>query len=179
MPPDPTDCKGYNREEFKALWRELEKEVDRGRLRSIGVSNMSIRKLTNLLEDCRMKPANNQIELHPYLQQKGLVQFCQERGISVTAFSPLGSPDRPNAGEDISGTQPLLENEVIKNVARKHACSPAQALLKWSISRGIAVVPKSVTDSRILENIEALQVQLSEDDLGEIDSLDAHVRTIM
>eukprot|EP01138_Halocafeteria_seosinensis_P014243 gb/GECG01014542.1/.p1 GENE.gb/GECG01014542.1/~~gb/GECG01014542.1/.p1 ORF type:complete len:233 (+),score=27.40 gb/GECG01014542.1/:1-699(+) len=176
MPPDPSDCKGYDRRAFKALWHKLEEEVDKGRLRSIGVSNMSIRKLHNLLEDCRIKPANNQIEMHPYLQQKKLVEFCQERGITVTAFSPLGSPDRPNAGNDSSGMPPVLENDVIRNIATKHNCSSAQVLLQWAISRGIAVVPKSVTSSRIQENIKAFRLELDSHDMEDINSLDVHIR---
>lgn len=176
MPPSTSDCLGYSRESFKAIWQKLEGEVDKGRIINLGVSNMSIPKLKNLLEDCRIKPVNNQVELHPYLQQEELVKFCQDQGITVTAFSPLGSPDRPSKNASDENIPSLLENEVIRNIATKHKVSAAQVLISWALHRQTAVIPKSATPSRIEENIASLKISLNDDDMSKINSLDKHVR---
>eukprot|EP01138_Halocafeteria_seosinensis_P008089 gb/GECG01008265.1/.p1 GENE.gb/GECG01008265.1/~~gb/GECG01008265.1/.p1 ORF type:complete len:336 (+),score=54.97 gb/GECG01008265.1/:1-1008(+) len=177
MPPETSDCMGYTRENYGALWKKLEEEVDQGRLQHIGTSNMSIPKMKNLLSDCRIKPANNQVELHPYLQQKELVKFCQDNGIAVTAYSPLGSPDRPDfcIKED---HKPLMENEVVGEVAKKHNCSNAQALIRWAIARKTCVIPKSVTPSRIQQNIESLHVKLDDEDMKKLGEIDEHIRYV-
>lgn len=174
FPPEPHQRKGYSREAYKALWHKLEEEVKNGRVKHIGTSNMSVPKMKNLLEDCNIKPANNQIELHPYLQQNDVVKFCQDNGITVTAYSPLGSPDRPDfcVKED---HKPLMENKVVEEVAKKHGCSNAQVLIRWAIHRKTAVIPKSVTPSRIQQNIEALNVKLDDDDLKKLAGINEHV----
>eukprot|EP01138_Halocafeteria_seosinensis_P002027 gb/GECG01002076.1/.p1 GENE.gb/GECG01002076.1/~~gb/GECG01002076.1/.p1 ORF type:complete len:335 (+),score=55.45 gb/GECG01002076.1/:1-1005(+) len=177
MPPSSSDCMGYSRENYAAIWKMLEEEVDKGRVRHIGTSNMSVPKLKNLLEDCRIKPANNQVELHPYLQQKELVKFCQDNGIAVTAYSPLGSPDRPDfcVKED---HKPLMENKVVSEVAQKHNCSNAQVLIRWGIERKTCVIPKSVTPARIQQNIESLNIKLDNEDLKKIGDIDEHIRYV-
>ena len=109
------------------------------------------------------KPEMNQVELHPFLPQEELVKFCRENDILLTAFSPLGSPDsRADRHRD---DPKLLDNPTVSDVAKKHGATVAQVLIAWSLSRGIAVVPKSVNRSRIIENFRAVDVALDGEDL--------------
>jgi alcohol dehydrogenase (NADP+) len=141
------------------------------------VSNFSVRKLTALLETARHRPAMNQVELHPYLQQAPLVRFCHDNGIQVTAYSPLGSSDRPDNFK--AKDEPvLLEDPVIKTIAERHQATPAQVLISWALHRDTAVIPKSVNPERLGQNLAAADLRLSDDDLNEIADLDRHRRYV-
>ncbi|MEM9213663.1 MAG: aldo/keto reductase [Cyanobacteria bacterium P01_F01_bin.150] len=158
-------------------WAAMEKLVDAGPCRHIGVSNFSLTKIKDLMGVARIKPEMNQIELHPYLQQTELVQFCQANGIHVTAYSPLGSPDRPDSLK--TADEPvLLENETIATIAQEHGVTPAQTLIAWAIHRGTAVIPKSVTPSRIQKNLAAADVSLTEANLKTVEGCDRHRRYV-
>ncbi|MDB9314160.1 aldo/keto reductase [Spirulina sp. CS-785/01] len=152
-------------------WEGMEALVDKGLCRHIGVSNFSQTKLDSLLKSARLKPEMNQIELHPYLQQSDLVQFCQQNGVHVTGYSPLGSPDRP-AGIKAADEPILLEEPVIHAIAQQHNITPAQVLISWGIHRNTAVIPKSVTPSRIEQNLASAEVSLTEENMQEIAKLD-------
>ncbi|PSR13918.1 MAG: aldehyde oxidoreductase [Bacteroidetes bacterium] len=154
-----------------ATWQGMEAAQAAGLVRHIGVSNFNARHLTQLLEGGQVKPAMNQIELHPYLQQPALVAFCQEHGIHLTAYSPLGSADRP-AGLKAADEPILLEDPIIVQLARQHQATPAQVLISWSIHRGIAVIPKSVNPGRLRENFAAAELHLSAEDLRQLATLD-------
>ncbi|NEO26687.1 MAG: aldo/keto reductase [Kamptonema sp. SIO4C4] len=158
-------------------WAGMETLVDKGLCRHIGVSNFSQTKLQPLLKSARLKPEMNQIELHPYLQQSDLVQFCQQNGVHVTAYSPLGSPDRP-AGIKAEDEPILLEEPAIHAIAARHNATPAQVLISWAIHRNTAVIPKSVTPSRIEQNLASAEVSLTEEDMQEIAQLDRQRRYV-
>ena len=134
-------------------------------------------KLEELMEEASESPEMNQVELHPYLQQNELLEFCSKNKIHVTAFSPLGSGDRPD-GMKAKDEPSLLENPVIKKIAKKHGASAGQVLIKWSETRGTAVIPKSTNESRIRENLQSTGVNLDETDLKEIAELDEHFRYV-
>ncbi|MEB3172694.1 MAG: aldo/keto reductase [Cyanobacteriota bacterium] len=146
-------------------WAAMEALVDAGLVRQIGVSNCSTAKLAALLPHCRIQPAMNQVERHPWLQQPALLAFCQQQGIAVTAYSPLGSPA---AG----GPAPLLDEPVINTIAAAHKASPAQVLLAWGLASGTAVIPKSVNTARLADNLAAAELQLSAAELQQIALLD-------
>ncbi|MGK7907994.1 MAG: aldo/keto reductase [Synechococcus sp.] len=152
-------------------WQAMESLVDRGLCRHIGVSNFSIAKLNSLLETARLQPEMNQIELHPYLQQSPMLDFCRQNAILLTAYSPLGSMDRPASLK--SDNEPvLLEDSAIASIAERRGATPAQVLISWAIHRGTAVIPKSVNAGRIQQNFAAAELELTQEDMGAIAALD-------
>ncbi len=158
-------------------WNSMLEAKKLGLTRHVGVSNFSIPKLKNLIQETEVIPELNQVELHPYLQQNELLEFCKKTGINLTAYSPLGSGDRIDAMK--APDEPsLLENKVIKEIAKKHAATPGQVLIKWNVMRGTAVIPKSVNEGRIIENLKSLSVNLDEEDLKKIANLDKHFRYV-
>ncbi|XP_053873577.1 aldo-keto reductase family 1 member B7-like [Malaclemys terrapin pileata] len=141
-------------------WRAMEKVVDKGLVKSVGVSNFNVSQLERLLSVCRIKPAANQVELHPYLTQPELVEYCKSKGIVLIAYSPFGCPALPcPLGEN--SPVPLLENPTMKEIAQKHGKTSAQVLIRFHIQRGIATIPKSITLARIMEKAEVYDFHLT------------------
>jgi len=158
-------------------WAGMEAVLELGLTRHIGVSNISIRKLHDLLTSARHRPEVNQVERHPLLQQRELLAACAAAGVHITAYSPLGSGDRPAALK--AADEPvLLDNPVIGSIAREHGCSPAQVLIAWQLQGGLSTLPKSVRPARLRENLEAADLQLSPADLERIAGLDQHCRLV-
>lgn len=158
-------------------WNAMLEAKKLGLTKHVGVSNFSIPKLKELIAQTDDIPEMNQVELHPYLQQDELLEFCKEHGIHLTAYSPLGSSDRIDAMK-AQDEPSLLENKVIEEIAKKHGASPAQVLIKWNVLRGTAVIPKSVHEGRILENLQSLRVNLDQEDLEKIAQLNKPFRYV-
>lgn len=158
-------------------WNMMVEAKNRGLVKHIGVSNFSIPNLKDLLEETNEPPEMNQVELHPYLQQDELLEFCSKNNIHLTAYSPLGSGDRASSMK-AKDEPSLLENKVINEIAEKHGATPAQVLIKWHLIRGTAVIPKSTNPERISENIKSVGVNLNEQDLSAIARLDRHFRYV-
>ncbi|WP_289024595.1 aldo/keto reductase [uncultured Salegentibacter sp.] len=158
-------------------WNMMLEAKKQGLVKHVGVSNFSSMKLEELLEETSENPEMNQVELHPYLQQNDLLEFCSRHNIHLTAYSPLGSGDRPD-GMKAKDEPSLLENPVINRIAKKHGASAGQILIKWSEMRGTAVIPKSTNENRIKENLESTGVNLDESDFKEIAKLDSHFRYV-
>ena len=158
-------------------WQGMEQAVNQGLVKNIGVSNFSIKKIDNILSSCNIKPAMNQVECHPYLQQDELLASCQQNDIVLTAYSPLGSKDRPDSLKQ-KNEPTLLENEVIKNIAEKYQVTTAQILIKWAIERGTVVIPKSVSPERIKQNFEAQNINLATEDMEQIKTLNRNYRYV-
>lgn len=158
-------------------WEAMLEAKKQGLVKHVGVSNFSAKKLDDLRKETSEIPELNQVELHPYLQQNDLLEYCTQHRINVTAYSPLGSGDRT---EDMKADDEpiLLENEVIQKIAKKHNASPAQILIKWAELRGTAVIPKSTNEGRIKQNLQSLGYKLDENDMKEIAQLDKHYRYI-
>jgi alcohol dehydrogenase (NADP+) len=161
----------------ETTWAAMEALVDNNLTRQIGVSNFSVKKLQDLIGKARYKPAMNQIELHPYLQQKEMLAFCQQQGIHLTAYSPLGSFDRP-AGLKAEDEPVLLEEPVIREIADHHGASPAQVLISWALHRNTVVIPKSVNPERLKQNLAAAELSLNDADMDAISALDKHRRYV-
>ncbi len=158
-------------------WKGMEEAVDAGLVRHIGVSNFGINNLTKILNAARIKPEVNQVECHPYLQQEKLFDFCKTNSVFLTAYSPLGSPDRPD-GIKAQNEPLLLEDKIINEIANARKASAAQILIGWALQRGTSVIPKSIHDGRIAENLRADKICLSESEMQQISKLDKAYRYV-
>ena len=162
---------------LSATWAAMETCVDAGLAKHIGVSNFSVKKIDDLLQTARVKPAMNQVEMHPFLQQGTLVEHCHKHGIQLTAYSPLGSNDRPDRLKKDDDPN-LRDNPTIKILEEKHDYTWAQIALAWAIQRDTAVIPKSVNKDRLQQNFDAADIDLDDDDMTKISMLDRHFRYI-
>ncbi|MEF3303907.1 aldo/keto reductase [Paenibacillus sp. GYB003] len=149
---------------YKETWKALEKLYKDGRVRAIGVSNFHEHHLDDLLQDAEIKPMVNQVEYHPRLSQRSLLNYCRDRGIQLEAWSPL-----------MQGKE-LLDHELMKELAAKHRKTPAQIILRWDVQNGVVTIPKSVTPERIRENADIFDFELSADDMRRIDELNENRR---
>lgn len=157
---------------IRETWEAMEELVGAGRVKAIGVANFTAPLLLDLLSYAKVKPAVNQIELHPYFQQTRLVEFFRRLDMVVTAYSPLARPGY----EEMSAR--LVDEKVVRSIADAHGKTPAQVLLRWGIQRNTVVIPKSTHPERIRENIGVFDFTLSESDMREIASLERGLRIV-
>jgi alcohol dehydrogenase (NADP+) len=177
IPKSPDDMYTLEEVPLATTWAAMEGLVEAGLTRHIGVSNFNTRHLRDIMAAARIRPEMNQIELHPYLQQPDMLAFCKDAGIHLTAYSPLGSADRPAVlrAED----EPvLLDDPVIARIAERHGVTPAQVLIAWALARGTAVIPKSVSPARLAQNLAAVTLTLNDQDMSEIAALDRNRRYV-
>lgn len=159
--------------DYVDTWKAMEKLVDDGLVKNIGLSNFNRKQVQRVLDVARIKPVTNQIENHAYLHQAKLCAFCAEKGIIVTAYSPLASPARPWVKD---GDIVLLEDEKLKSIAAKHSRDPAQILIRYQIQQGHVVIPKSVTKARIASNFDVFSFELDAEDVKLLASLERNER---
>ncbi|EDO36411.1 predicted protein [Nematostella vectensis] len=167
---------GYTPEGVQNTWQAMEGLVAKGLCKAIGVSNFSVKRLNKLLETASIVPACNQVELHPYLPQEKLKEFCDSKGILLTAYSPLGNPGRLVPKERLEREPKVMEEPVIKEIAAKHNCSVARVLLRWGIQRGYPVLPKSTSRDHLHDNFSALGLVLTDDEMAAIKSITTRQR---
>lgn len=147
-------------------WHAMEALVHERLTRFIGVCNFSYQLLSDLLSYANIAPYAHQMELHPYLVQPQLVEFCLSNGLKVVAFSPFGSPSYVEMGMDGGlGVGPLAESSVVE-IAAAHQKTPAQVVLRWALQRGVAVIPKSCQQEHVRENLAAQDLALSEQEVS-------------
>ncbi|MBS4210419.1 aldo/keto reductase [Bacillus sp. FJAT-50079] len=149
---------------YVETYKALEQLYKDGRVKAIGVCNFAIEHLQRILDECEVIPTMNQVECHPYLQQKELKQFCKEQQIYVEAYSPL-----------MNG-RTVLEDPIIKELANQYGKTPAQVILRWHVQSDVIVIPKTVTPSRMAENLDVFDFELSQADLDKIANLDRNER---
>lgn len=173
--PDSTP---FSPEAFLKTWRQMERLVDMGLTRHIGMSNMTIPKLEAVLPRCRIKPALIEMELHPSFQQPELFAYCVERGIQPVGFCPIGSPSRPERDktpEDVADT----EIPVLVEIARAHGVHPAVICLKWAVQRGQIPIPFSVREGEYISNLRAVvEDPLTEAEMETLRGVDQNCRLI-
>eukprot|EP00058_Branchiostoma_floridae_P013524 XP_002599012.1 hypothetical protein BRAFLDRAFT_221786 [Branchiostoma floridae] len=174
MLPKDADGKFIGEEiPFTATWKALEACVESGLLRNIGLSNFNSKQTQAVIDVAKVKPAVLQVECHPYLNQKQLLEFTKQKGLVFTAYSPLGSPDRPWAKP---GDPSIMEDPKLKPIADKYGKSVAQVLLRWGVQRGTIVIPKSVTPARIQQNIRVFDFALTSEEIATIDGFNIPFR---
>lgn len=173
----PTDDNGSvipGDTDYVDTWKAMEKLQEKGKCRAIGISNFSQAEATRLLEHARIPPAVHQIELHPYLQQRGFMDFHTRHNIHVTQYSPFGNKN--DVYSKAQSMSQLIEDPVLVQIGKKHGDkSGAQVALAWGIQSGKSVIPKSKTPSRIDDNY-ALDFTLDTKDMGKIAGLDRRLR---
>ncbi|WP_276353433.1 aldo/keto reductase [Cohnella caldifontis] len=142
---------------YKETYRALEDLYEQGRVKAIGVSNFLVHHLEDLMGSCRIKPMVNQVEMHPLLTRKKLLMFCRKEGIQVQSWRPLmkGNLDLP----------------LLRELSARYGKTPAQIVIRWHLQHGIATIPKSVNESRIRENADVFDFELSPEDMVRIDGL--------
>lgn len=151
-------------DKYVDTYKAMEKLYHDGRVKAIGVCNFDIDHLERLLNECEVKPVLNQVECHPYLSQNELKAFCAKHDIFVEAWSPL-----QQGGE-------VLEDEVVNTIAERHSKTAAQVVLRWHLQNNTIVIPKSVTPSRIEENFNVFDFELSSGEIDEINNLNRNQR---
>lgn len=168
----------YIHEEYMVAWRQMERLVERGMVKSIGTSNMTRPKMELLLRDARIKPVVNEMELHPHFQQQALFDYLVEQGIQPIGYSPIGSPRRPERDRTPEDSVDI-EDPVIVEIAGRWEVHPAEVCIKWGIQRGEVVIPFSVTPSKILGNLKAATgAPLTSEEMARIATLDRNCRLI-
>nr|WP_312889044.1 aldo/keto reductase [Desertibacillus haloalkaliphilus] len=148
---------------FKDTWRALEKLYKDGLVKAIGVSNFQIHHLKDLMETAEIKPMVNQVEFHPLLTQKELLNYCKQENIQLEAWRPL------TRGE-------LFDDPTVVELSKKYGKSPAQVMLRWNLEHGVVTIPKSVTEKRIVENADIFDFELEQADVEKLDQLNQNKR---
>ncbi|MEM1062505.1 MAG: aldo/keto reductase [Planctomycetota bacterium] len=151
-------------------WRAMEELIKAGLTERIGVCNLGVSQLRDLLTQCRVRPANLQIELHPRLPQDKLLRFCRDEGIAVTAFSPLGATSYVGLGM-ATAEESLLSDPAVGAIADKHGRTPAQVLLAWGLGRGTSAIPMSTDATHLAENLAAADLNLDAEDAAALAGL--------
>ena len=174
------DSKPYIHANYMIVWRQMEQLVEEGLVRSIGTSNMTIPKMNLLLEDCQIKPAVNEMELHPHFQQQAFVDYLVQHEIQPIGFCPIGSPKRPERDKTESDTVDI-EDPVVVRIAKRLGVHPAVVCLKWAVQRGVVPIPFSVTPSKIESNLQcgmSDQLVLTDEEMAEMATIDKNCRLI-
>lgn len=168
----------YIHADFMNTWRQMEKLVDKGLVRHIGTSNMTIPKLELLMKDARIKPAVNEMELHPHFQQPELFEFVRANGMVPVGYCPIGSPGRPERDRTPEDTAPT-EDPVIVRIAKRLGVHPAVVCVKWAVQRGQTPIPFSTNRSHYLGNLQGVVGEpLTQDDMQQISKIDRNCRLI-
>ena len=158
--------------DYVDTWKAMQRFVKDGRARMLGVSNFNLYQIKRLIKETEIIPLINQIEVHPYLDNRKIIRYCHEQNIHVTAFCCIGASDRATD----KNLPLLLKDPVLAKIAQKHTKSPAQIAIKYCIQQNIIAIPKSVTPSRIIENISVFDFTLDEEDMAELVGLNINFR---
>ena len=168
----------YIHANYMKTWRAMEALVDMRLVRHIGTSNMTVPKLELVLRDARIKPAVNEMELHPHFQQPELFNFVVDNGVQPVGYCPLGSPGRPERDRTSEDTSPM-EDPVIVAIAERHGVHPAAVCIKWAVQRGQSPIPFSINPRNYAANLRAVVSDpLTDDEMRAIAAIDRNCRLI-
>ena len=172
------DAKPYIHENFMKTWSQMESLVEKGLVKHIGTSNMTIPKMTLLLRDAKIKPACNEMELHPHFQQSEFFEFCVNNDIQPIGFCPIGSPTRPDRDKAKSDTVDI-EDPVVVKIAKRLNVHPAVICVKWAVQRGQIPIPFSVYENEYIGNLEStIKDPITDDEMQELSGIDKGCRLI-
>lgn len=172
------DSKPFFVEDYMTAWRQMEELKDRGIVRDIAMSNMTIPKFEAVLPLCRIKPVAHEMELHPSFQQKELFDYCVSKGIKPIAYCPLGSPNRPDRDKEEDDVVDMQMPEIVR-IAEKYGMHPAEVCLKWAIQRGQIPIPFASKAKNLLSNFRVVDSKpLSDEDMLEISKADKNCRLV-
>lgn len=144
-------------------YKALEKILESGKTKAIGVSNFTIRHLEELMKETEVVPALNQVEFHTFLYQKELLEYCKEKNIRLEAYSPIARGKK-------------FKHNVIQEMAEKYSKTPAQIMLRWILQHDVIVIPKSTHKERIIENANIFDFEIAEEDISKLDGIDEEYR---
>jgi len=174
-------AKPFDKDEYVKVWRQMEKLMYMGLVRSLGMSNMTIKKLDAVLPQCRIRPVALEMELHPAFQQPALFNYCMDKAIQPIGFCPIGSPTRPDRDrvpEDIAAT----EMPEIVAIAEAHNVHPAIICLKWAVQRGQIPIPFSVNEDEYTSNFNSIndinEAPLTDEEMVQIETANQNCRLI-
>jgi len=172
------DSRPYNHKDYMIAWRQMEELVEMGLVKNIGTSNMTIPKMELLLKDAGIKPAVNEMEIHPHFQQQELYNYLLQKDILPIGYSPIGSPGRPERDRTAEDTVDI-EDPVIVKIAERLNIHPAVVCIKWGIQRGHVVIPFSVKPDKIMSNLNAVSsAPILPEEMEEISKIDKNCRLI-
>jgi len=165
---------------FTETWPGMEECFTLGLAKNIGVSNFNSEQIDKLMASAKVKPVANQVECHPFLAQRKLIDHCKKHNIPLTAYSPLGGTpideDKSNMSKDVR--LGLFENALVKELTTKYHKTAGQILIKFQLQRGVIVIPKSITKSRIIENAEVFDFEMDQADVDKLEALNQNARYI-
>lgn len=176
-PPSGAEFLSLDERPLERTWEAMTALTGAGKARHVGVSNFSAPKVDRISKAVGVTPVVNQVEVHPYHAQTDLVRAMKERGVVVTAYSPLGSSGRPDTMRRDDETR-LLDDPTVAKIADVLECSPAQVLIAWALARGTAVIPKSTNPQRIAQNLAATTLDLTGDEVEQLEALDRGERYV-
>lgn len=162
-----TTDEATGRERRRLCWEAFEEIYASGRCRAIGVSNFLEKHLRTLLMDAKVPPMVNQIEINPYIQQKGVIEFCRNHQIHLVAWAPFGS-----------GQTGVLEDAVLQDLAKKYNKNVGQIILRWLVQQDISALPKSSNESRMRSNLDIFDFDLTEDEISAVNNLDKNLSSV-
>jgi len=165
----------FSSTDFMDTWHAMEDAVYAGKIRSIGLSNFNTVQVERVIAEGRIKPAVLQVEAHPYFPQLKLLNWCLERGIVFTGYSTLANNQHEFR---VEGQPNLLHEPILAEIGENHGKTPAQIALRWALQKGMSILPKSVRRSRIEENFDILDFQLSNFEMARVDNLDKNWRML-
>ncbi|XP_067946660.1 aldo-keto reductase family 1 member B1-like [Watersipora subatra] len=172
----PKDADGeliHTEDDYVDTWKAMEECVESGQVRSIGLSNFNIEQMMRVYDIAKIKPSNHQVELNAQMTNKEVADWCKKKGMVVSCYAPLGSPGRPWKQD---GEPDLLEEPVVIKLAEKYKKTRAQVLLRHLLQKGYVVLPKSVTETRLAENIDVYDFTIADDDVAKLDTLNRDLR---
>jgi alcohol dehydrogenase (NADP+) len=170
------NAKPFNPEEYIETWRQMERLVDMGLVRNLGMSNMTIPKLEAVLPYCRIKPVALEIELHPCFQQPELFKYCIDNKIMPVGYAPIGSPTRPARDNNEGDVSDIQQPEIVE-IAKRHGVHPAVICVKWAVQRGQIPIPFSIYENEYVSNLRSVaEDPLSDEEMAVLKKVDKNCR---